>query len=104
MKLKNKRPPPKYIKTRDYRKLDIKKFQADVESVPFHIALVFEEPDDILWAWQTLFKGICDEHVAQKEVKIRSKSAPWITNEIRYKINKRYKIFKEAVSTKCPEL
>ena len=49
---------------------------------------------------------ICDEHVAQKEVKIRSKSAPWITNEIRckIKINKIIKIFKAAVSTKCLEL
>ena len=98
MNLKNKRPQPKYIKTRDYRKLDAQNFRQDIESVPFHIASVFEEPDDVLWAWQTLFNGICDEHVAQKEVKIRSKSAPWITNEIRYKI------FKAAVSTKCPEL
>ena len=33
---------------------------------------------------------ICDEHVAQKEVKIGSKSAPWITNEIRCKIKTRF--------------
>ena len=39
-------------------------------------------------------------HVPYKEVKIRSQSAPWITNEIRYKRNKRFKVFKEAISTK----
>ena len=76
MKLKNKRPPPTYINTRDYRKFDAENFRQDIESAPFHIALVFEEPDDVLRAWQTLFNGICDELVAQKEVKIRSKSAP----------------------------
>ena len=56
IKLKNNRPPPNYIKTRDYRKLDIENFRQDFESAPFHIVSVFDEPDDILWAWQTLFK------------------------------------------------
>ena len=35
---------------------------------------------------------------------ISCSSAPWITNEIRHKINKRYKLFKAAVTEKCPEL
>jgi len=48
--------------------------------------------------------SVCDEHAPWKEVKIRSRSDPWITNEIRYKINSRYKIFKAAVSTNCPSL
>lgn len=96
-KLKNKRPQPEYIKTRDYRKLDAENFRRD-RICSFPCGVSFEEPDYVIWAWQTLFNRICD--VAQKEVKIRSKLAPWITNEMRYMINKRYKIFKAAVSTK----
>jgi len=104
MKLKKKRPPPKYIKTRDYKKLNVENFRQDIESAPFHIATIFDEPNDVLWAWQTLFNSVCDEHVPGKEVKIRSSSDPWITNEIRFKINNGYRIFRAALETKCPEL
>ena len=31
-------------------------------------------------------------------------SAPWITIDIRFKMNRRYKLFKKATSTKCPLL
>jgi len=69
---------------------------------PFHVASVFEDEDDVLWAWQHLFNSICDEHAPLKQVKIRSISAPWISNPIRYKMNKRNKLFKAAVASKCP--
>lgn len=104
IRLKNKRPPPKYIRTRDYRKLDPEKFRGDIESAPFHVASVFDDADDILWAWQKLFTNICDDHAPWKEVKIRSSSAPWITSDIRFKMNRRYKLFKKATTTKCPLL
>ena len=100
LRLKNKRPPPTIIKTRDYKKLDEMVFHRDISTAPFDVGSVFDDPDDRLWAWQTLFLDICNDHVPYKEVKIRSQSAPWITNEIRYKRNKRFKVFKEAISTK----
>ena len=37
IRLKNKRPPPKHIRTRDYKKIDPEKFRGDVESVPFQL-------------------------------------------------------------------
>lgn len=37
MKLKNKRPPLKCIRMRDYKRLDQDKFQSDIESAPFHM-------------------------------------------------------------------
>ena len=96
LRLKNKRPPPTIIKTRDYKKLDEMVFHRDISTAPFDVGSVFDDPDDRLRAWQTLFLDICNDHVPYKEVKIRSQSAPWITNEIRYKRNKRFKVFKEA--------
>jgi hypothetical protein len=102
MRLKNKRPPPKYIKTRNYARFNQEHFRCDIESAPFHMTTVFDDADDTLWAWQHLFNNICDEHAPWKETKIRSKSAPWITNDIRYKMNQRYKLFKTAIATKDP--
>ena len=85
-KLKNKRPPPKCMRTRDYRRLDQDKFRSDIESAPFHIGSIFDDADDRRWVWQKLYIDTCDEHASWKEVKVRNKSAPWIKNNIRYKM------------------
>ena len=102
--MKNKRPSPKFITTRNYKRLDEERFRNDIETAPFHVASVFDDEDDVLWAWQHLFNIICDQHAPLKQVKIRSISAPWISNAIRYKMNKRYKLFKVAVASKFPKL
>lgn len=86
MRLKNNRPQPKYVKTlktRNFKNFNLDNFRRDIETAPFHMASVFDDPDDVSWAWLSLFVNICDEHAPWKEVKIRSRSAPWITNEIR---------------------
>ena len=71
--------------------------------MPFHVASVFDDPDDKLWAWNKLFLDVCDQHAPLEDVKVRSSSLPWITNNICLKINIRYKLFKLAVNTKCPQ-
>ena len=55
-----------------------------------------------MWASQYLLDDICNTHVPWKEVKIKSQTPPWMTNEIRVKMNRRFKLFKLAVATKCP--
>ena len=99
IRLKNKRPLPIIVKTRDYKRMDIRGFRDDIESAPFHIASIFNDPDDNLWAWQYLFNDLCDKRAPWKNVKIRS---IWMTSDIRLKMNRRYKLFKEAASTNYP--
>ena len=84
MKLKNKRPPLKCIRMRDYKRLDQDKFQSDIESAPFHIGSIFDNADTRLWVWQKLYFNICDEHAPWKQVIVSNKSVPWIANDIRY--------------------
>ena len=103
IRLKHNRPPPKFIKTRNYKRIDFEKFKYDLECTPFYIASIFEEPDDQLWVWERLFDDISNEHAPWREIKARSFSSPWITCEIRHKMNRRYKLFKAAISSKCPE-
>lgn len=47
-----------------------------MEQTPFHVASIFEDKDDVLWAWGLLFKGVCDNHAPYKDVKVRILSAP----------------------------
>ena len=93
----------KIIKTRNYKRMDVEKFKYDLERTPFHIASIFEDPDDHLWVWERLFDDISNEHAPWREIKARSFSSSWITCEIRHKMNRRYKLFKAAISSKCPE-
>ena len=58
IRLKNKRAPPIIVKTRDYKRMDIRSLRDDIESAPFHIASINDAPDDNLWAWQYLFNDL----------------------------------------------
>ena len=72
---------------RTYKQFQVDQFRADITAAPFHVDRVFEDNDDVLWAWNKLFKDICDLQAPTKRVKIRSKSSPWINNDIRRKMN-----------------
>jgi len=51
-----------------------------------------------------LFLQIVEVHAPLKKVKVRSHSLPWISNDIRRKMNRRLKLYKEAVKTKDDKL
>ena len=102
LKLGSKRPPPKIIRTRNFKNFNAANFKADIEKIPFHILEIFHHKDDALWEWELLFKDICNAHAPFKDVKVRSMSAPWINNTIRHNMNRRFKLFKEANRTKDP--
>lgn len=51
LRLKNKKPSPKFITTRNFKRLDEERFKTDIETAPFHVASVFDDEDDVLWAW-----------------------------------------------------
>ena len=102
IRLKQRRPPTKIIKNRNFKSFNETSSQQDISSAPFHVASVFEDPDDKLRAWSKIFFEVCDQHVPLKDVKVRGSSLPWITNTIRLKINLRYKLLKLAVNTRCP--
>lgn len=96
MKLLNlnlKRPPPKVINVRNYKQFQVDHFQADTTAAPFHVVRVFEDTDDVLWAWNKLFKDICGLHAPMRCIKIRSQSSPWINYDIRREIKLRFKLF-----------
>ena len=72
LRLKRKRPPPTDITVRNYKQFNTENFKADMEQTPFYIASVFDDMDDILWAWNQLFRGVCDSHAPLKEIKVQS--------------------------------
>ena len=73
IRLKNIRLPARVIKVRDSKKMYLERFKSDIEYATFQVAFTFDDTDDVLWAWQSLFDDICNTHVPWKEVKLRVK-------------------------------
>ena len=56
LRLSQKRPPPKVINIRSFKKFQVDQFQVDISAAPFHVAQIFDHRDDVLWAWNSLLK------------------------------------------------
>lgn len=100
---KIKRPPPKIVRARTFKRFDQAAFVKDIENASWSFCSVFDDPDDY-WAWSHMLNDICQGHAPYREVKIRSVSVPWITSQIRHLMNKRFKALKKAQRLGDPNL
>ena len=104
VKTKLKRLPPKIIRIRNFKHFSQEDFVRDMESAPWSVCSAFECPDDSYWAWQNIFNDICDKHAPYRNLKLRAQSLPWITAEIKHKMNLRFKTLRRARQTNSPEI
>ena len=59
-------PKARPTKGRCFKKFNEEEFNKDLQLGPFHAAYVFEDIDDIYWAWEELYKNILDDHASIK--------------------------------------
>lgn len=64
------------IFTRSYRNYNSGLFLSDLECVPFHIIDIFDDFDDQVDVFNTLFLGTLKEHSPIKRIKIKSHPNP----------------------------
>lgn len=98
-KMKTKSPGFSIKRVRNYRRLDKKSLQKDLQDVPWWVASLFDDIDDVTHAWELLFKDVLDTHIPTRTAKIRKESLPWVTGEIREEMNKRYKLLRKCDGT-----
>ena len=67
---------------RQLKDLDVPAFFHDLQSLPWSIMDIFDDPSDILEIFNHLFKNVLDLHVPLCEMKPRKIGAPWITHEL----------------------
>ena len=73
IRLQCKRIPPKYIFAKNYKQVNIETLKHAFITAPWSVIEAFDDPDDITWAWETLYKDIVNDHISQRRVKIRSR-------------------------------
>ena len=44
--------------------------QCNLKNATWWICSIFDETDDVVWAWERLFKDVVDSHISSSQVKI----------------------------------
>lgn len=60
---------------------------SDLSKVPFHVAEIFDDVNDVYWAHEKLLTEVIDAHAPIKHRKKRQKEAPFMTGPLRKEIN-----------------
>ena len=89
------------IKCRCYKNFDIKKFQGDLDRVPWDgIGAIDTDPDSALDTFEKLFNEVVDIHAPLKERRVKSyKQPPWMSQDILSAMKKRDLLLKKAIFT-----
>ena len=91
LKLKTDKSPPNYITTRSYNKYDPDLFAIDLASNRDRLVSIFrmDNVDEKLTIFNEIFLNTLDKHAPVKTIKVRGKSCPFITSEIKASMIKR---------------
>ena len=79
---------------RSLRHFDRDMFLADLHTVPFGVMDIFDDVDDKLFVFETLFTEVLDEHAPLKEFHVRGNQVPYMTEEWRKAIRYRNRLWK----------
>ena len=85
------------IKYRDFKKLNVDNLTRSLEEVPWDIAFVFDEIDEILDTLENLLNNVLNQHILIKEKRVKRQSQPaWMSREVLQSIRERDKLLKQA--------
>lgn len=62
---RTKRPKSKIV-TRNYKTFSEENFHKDIQTSPFLVCKIFDDPNDWYWAWSQLYNDICNLHAPWK--------------------------------------
>lgn len=77
---------------RRFKNFDPELFCNDLSMVPFDVAYIFDDANDICWAWSTLVSGVLDVHVPIKRSTVKREHVPYMTPELLDAIRRRNKL------------
>ena len=86
VKLHRERKSPQIRTVKNYKNL---KEEQVVECTPWWISNIFDDKDDVWYAWEYIYNEIIKEFVTTRKAKVRTDSLPWITTKVRKKLNRR---------------
>ena len=102
--IKGAAPPPnkRKIQCRSYRHFDEEDFSEAVGVIPFDVAYVFDDVDDIYWAHEVLLTDVLNEHAPIKEKTVKTKQTPFMNSKLRKAIFKKSMSFNKYKTWRTP--
>ena len=82
---------PRTVVKRHLKHYDPGLFLADIATVPFPVAHIIDDPEDVCWAWGKLLSDALDVHVPVKRCISKSQHVPFMTPELLGSIRHRNK-------------
>ena len=65
------------------KQFDENRFKDALSQAPWDTVFVFDEIDDMLDSWESLFNSVLDEHCPWREKRVkRAVQAPWMTSSV----------------------
>ena len=92
-------PPPRIVEARNYKHYDPALFCEDLNSIPWDILELDNTPNDAWQSFKDLFLTAADEHAPVVARRVRGRSVPWLTPEIKDLMHQRDHQHKKAIST-----
>ncbi|KAK3097542.1 hypothetical protein FSP39_010594 [Pinctada imbricata] len=88
------------VQYRSFKNFNESDFNQDVNFIPFHVAYVFDDPDDVYWAHETLLKDVVDDHIPVKERRNKTNKPAFMNCEPRRAIYKKRMLRKSYFTCK----
>ena len=83
LRLKSARQKPVHVTTRSFKHYQADGLLSDMSKAPWSIVSIFDDLEDTLHAFNLLFNDILNDHAPMKQIRIRGRPNPCVTEEIR---------------------
>ena len=93
-------PKPRWITYRSYKKYREDAFLQDMAHAPLHVCQVFDDPDDVNWAYTRMITDVIDRHAPLKRKRRRAEEAPYMNSTYRKAIRLKTKLRSEFFKMK----
>ena len=100
LKLKMLKPPPSYKCVRSYKNYKPDSFLADLQRIPWYDISIMDDANVMLDHFNERFLHVLETHAPVKTVRIKHRSCPFISTEIRELMQYRNNLLKTARITK----
>jgi len=71
------------ITFRSFKNFDENDFKRELESLPWDGFSILMNPNDMWLKWKELFLSVANKHAPLKRKRLRNKSSPWLTIQLR---------------------
>ena len=83
--------------TRSFKRYNKEQFHSEVADIPWSVVESFDDLNDAVSAWNTLFIDVANRHAPIKKLRIKRAIKPWITKELKELMAERdYTLNKES--------